>query len=275
MATVVALSSHVARSAVGLRVIVAALERMGHETVSCPTIVLSNHPRYPECAGSAVAPEVLLEMFAALDANGLLADVDGVLTGYLPSAAHVAAAAGLIARVRARRPKALVVCDPVFGDDPGGLFLPESVAEAVRDRLLPLADVVKPNRFELSYLSSRPVTTPAEAVSAAQALSRPVVLASSIPHGDRALANVVVTAGRAAYASVGREEGVPRGTGDILGALLTGHLAAGRDAFESASRAVAGAGRMIAASCGHSELQLASADAWQASDGLALIDIAS
>ena len=221
-----------------------------------PTIVLSNHPRYPECAGSAVAPDVLLEMFAALDANGLLADVDAVLTGYLPSAAHVAAAPSLIARVRARRPEALVVCDPVFGDDPGGLFLPESVAEAVRDRLLPLADVVKPNRFELSYLSGRPVDDPRRG-GQRRAVAPPAGGARQFDPARRsALANVVVTAGRAAYASVGREEGVPRGTGDILGALLTGHLAAGRDAFESASRAVAGAGRMIAASRGHGSCNL-------------------
>jgi pyridoxine kinase len=274
MATVAALSSFVARGAVGLRAIVPALERMGHEVVALPTIVLSNHPRHVQCAGNPVAPAVLADMVAALDTNGWLAEVDAVLTGYLPSVAHVAAAVDLIARVRTHRPQTLVVCDPVFGDDPGGLFLGDEVAAAVRDRLLPLADVMKPNRFELSYLSGRPVTSPDDAVSAARSLARPVVLASSIPRGDRALANVIVTAGRAACDTVEREEGVPRGTGDLLGALLTGHLAAGHDAFESAARAASGVRRMVAASRGHAELQLANAEAWRPSDVLPLKEIA-
>jgi pyridoxine kinase len=273
MATVAALTSFVARGAVGLRVVVPALERMGHEAVALPTVVLSNHPRYPQCSGQPVEPDVLAAMVAALDANGWLARVEAVLTGYLPSVAHVAVAEDLVARVRAHRPHALFVCDPVLGDDPGGLFLPESAA-AVRDRLLPLAGVVKANRFELSYLSGRPVTSPAEAVSAARTLGRPVVVASSVPQGDRAIANVVVASDKAAFCVVEREDGVPCGTGDLFGALLTGHLAAGGDALASTGWAAFGVARMIEASRGCPELQLASAEAWQASGGLSLREIA-
>lgn len=275
MATVAALSSFVARGAVGLRAIVPALERMGHEAVAVPTVVLSSHPRHRQWAGHAADPATLADMVAALDANGWLAQIDAVLTGYLPSAAHVGIAEDLIARVRGRRAKAIVVCDPVLGDDPDGLFMAERVAEAVRDKLLPLADVVKANRFELAWLTGRAVTSPESAVAAARSLGRPVVVASSVPNGERAIANVVVTADRAAFCAVEREDGVPRGTGDLLGALLTGHLATGRDAFESLAHAAFRVARMIDASRGHPELQLADAGAWQASGSVLLTEIAS
>lgn len=275
MATVAAMSSFVARGAVGLRAIVPALERMGHEAVAVPTVVLSSHPRNRQWAGQAADPATLADIVAALDANGWLAEVDAVLTGYLPSAAHVAIAEDLIARVRAHRAKALVVCDPVLGDDPDGLFMAESVAEAVRDKLLPLADVVKANRFELAWLTGRAVTSPESALGAARSLGRPAVVASSVPYGERAIANVVVTAERAAFCAVDREDGVPRGTGDLLGALLTGHLAAGRDAFEGVAHAAFRVAQMIDASRGHPELQLADAGAWQASGSVLLTEIAS
>lgn len=274
MATVAALSSFVARGAVGLRAIVPALERMGHEAVAVPTVVFSSHPRHRQWAGHAADPATLADMVAALDANGWLVQIDAVLTGYLPSAAHVGLAEDLIARVRGHRAKALVVCDPVLGDDPDGLFMAESVAEAVRDQLLPLADVVKANRFELAWLSGRAVTSPESAVAAARSLGRPVVVASSVPNGERAIANVVVTADRAAFCAVEREDGVPRGTGDLLGALLTGHLAAGRDAFESLAHAAFRVARMIDASRSHPELQLADTGAWQASGSVLLTEIA-
>ena len=274
MATVAALSSFVARGAVRLRAIVPALERMGHEAVAVPTVVLSSHPRHRQWAGHAADPATLADMVAALDANGWLAQVDAVLTGYLPSAAHVGIAEDLIARVRANRADALVVCDPVLGDDPDGLFMAESVAEAVRDKLLPLADVVKANRFELAWLSGRAVTSPESAVAAARSLGRPVVVASSVPNGERAIANVVITTDRAAFCAVEREDGVPRGTGDLLGALLTGGLASGRDAFESLAHAAFRVARMIDASRSHPELQLADAGAWQASGSVLLTEIA-
>ncbi len=45
-----------------------------------------------------------------------------------------------------------VLCDPVIGDH-GGLYVPEAVATAIRDRLMPLATLATPNRFELAWLT--------------------------------------------------------------------------------------------------------------------------
>lgn len=261
MGTLIAMSSLVARGSVGLRAIAPAVEAAGHAAVLLPTTLLSNHPKHPHCAGGPVAPDALQSMIGALEANGWLERADAVLTGYLPTAEHAAVAEDLIARVRARQPRAVIVCDPVLGDDPGGLFLPQPVAEAVRSRLLPLAGYIKPNRFELAFLSGRPVSSPAEAVAAARALPVPVVLASSIPASGADLANVIVTPDAAAMLKVKRASGVPHGTGDYLAARFAARLIEGLAPMASAASAVADVDRLVAASSGRDELAVWQADA--------------
>lgn len=273
MATVIAISSFVARGTVGLRAIMPALDRLGHEAVALPTTLLSNHLGHARAAGGAVAPEILAAMVEALDANGWLAGADAVLTGYLPSPDHVDVVERLIARMRALRPGALIVCDPVLGDHPGGLYVPGSVAEAVRDRLVPLATHMKVNLFELALLSGRRIKVLADAIEAAKALPAPVVIASSVPAGDNELANLVVTPDRSGLCTVAREQNVPHGTGDLLAATFLAHLLDGEDPLTSVGFAASAVASVIALSRGTDELQLAGPTAWYESPPLTMTTV--
>lgn len=277
MATVIAVSSFVARGTVGLRAIMPALDRMGHETIACPTVLLSNHlgHPHPHVAGGPVAPDMLSAMLDALEANGWLPKIDAVLTGYLPSPEHVRIVEALVGRLRAVRPDALIVCDPVLGDDPEGLYVPQSVAEGVRDRLLPLATHVKPNRFELAFFSGRPLETTADVVAAARSLPVPVVLASSIPTAGDRLANIVVTRDRAVGCTVRREASAPHGTGDLLAALFAAHTLYGEDPATSAAFAAGAVASAIALSKGTDELQLAGPTAWHEAPPLPMTAVAT
>lgn len=156
MARVLALSSHVGFGTVGLSVTVPALKALGHEVVALPTIVLSNHPGYPHTAGDKIPAVHLEKMLEALDANGWLRDTAAVFTGYLPTPSHVVAACSAIRLVRAGNASARIVCDPIFGDDPEGLYLDGATAAAMRQHLLPICDLATPNRFELAWLSGKP-----------------------------------------------------------------------------------------------------------------------
>ena len=262
MARVLALSSHVAFGSVGLAVIVPALHALGHEAIAVPTVVLSNHPGYGPFAGERIAPAIIQEMVDALGANDWLSGVDAVLTGYLPTAGHVASAAGAVDRVRAANQDALVLCDPVCGDDPGGLYLDASVSAAIAELLLPAASIATPNRFEASWLSGMPIATPKEAVEAARALSIPAALVTSVPASGDRLATVRVDEDGAHACFVPRRGLVPRGTGDLLAALYLGHVLNGLGPAEALGRSVAGVEAAIAAS-GPQELVLAGA-AWAA-----------
>jgi pyridoxine kinase len=266
MATILSLSSQVARGHVGHSAAVFAWQRLGVEVVALPTILLSNRPDYPQAAGERVSPEVLSRMVAALDANGWLGEIDAVFTGYLPSAGHVAFAADLVARLKAARPELLYCCDPILGDDPGGLYIAEDAAHALRSALLPLADVVTPNRFELEWLTGRAVHSLADAVGAARDMARPMVLSTSAPaSAEQELTNLLVEADRAWLASVERRAKVPHGTGDLVAALFFGHLLRSRPAPEALALATAGIEAVIDASADHEELNLiASQESWAA-----------
>jgi pyridoxine kinase len=257
MATILAVSSFVARGTVGLRAIQPAYDRMGHEVIALPTILLSNHLGHTRADGAPVASDTLRRMIEALDANGWLERVDSVQTGYLPTPEHVRLVEELIGRVRVHRSDALIVCDPVLGDHPIGLYVPQAVAEEVRDRLVPLATHVKPNPFELEFLTGRRVESVNDVVEAARALGANAVLASSVPLDADRLANVVVADdGRADLCAVRRQSEVPHGTGDLLTALFTAHALRGEAPIDSAARAAASVERVIELSKGKDELQL-------------------
>ena len=231
MGTILAISSQVARGHVGLSAVVPALQALGHEVIALPTIMLSNHPGHGAVAGQRMEPALLSRMLATLDAHGWLAGVDAVLSGYLPTQEHVAVVAEAVGLVRAHRAKAPFFCDPVLGDDPKGLYIAEDAARSLAERLVPLADVIFPNRFELQWLASQPVT-------------------------DAASAAMAVTAEEAWTRTVVRMNGVPNGTGDLLAALFTGHMVNACAAPIALKRSVIGVQEAICASAGRDELNL-------------------
>jgi pyridoxine kinase len=261
MARVLAVSSYVAFGSVGLAAIVPALHWLGHEVIALPTVVLSSHPGYPRFAGEAIPAAQIGAMLEAMEANGWLADTAAVITGYLPSPAHVAEARSAVERVRRANPGALYLCDPVFGDEPEGLYLSEATASAIRDELLPLASLATPNRFELAWLAGLPVGDPPEARQAAWALGVPSVLATSVPASDNRLANVLVHNDDAIACYVQRRAKAPHGTGDLLAAMYLGRRLYGETPAKALSAAASAVDASVAASMDRDELPLAAMDA--------------
>jgi pyridoxine kinase len=222
-----------------------ALESFGHDVIALPTVVLSNHAAYPHVARTLISPDVLDAMGQAIEANGWLGGVDGIITGYLPSPAHVSFAETLVRRVRAANPAALYVCDPVLGDEPKGLYVPEETARRIKQCLLPIADLATPNAFELSWLAERPVSALHDAKAAAQGLGPSMVLATSVAApGDR-LATLLHDSMGTVFTSVARRPKVPSGTGDLLAGLFTGALASGSDARTALASASARLERVL------------------------------
>ena len=265
MARVLAISSYVAFGSVGLAAIVPALHWLGHEVIALPTVVLSNHPGYPRFAGEAFPAAQIGAMLDAMQANGWLADTAAVISGYLPSPGHVAQVRSAVERVRRANPEALYLCDPVFGDEPEGLYLSEATASAIRDELLPLASLATPNRFELAWLAGLPVGDPPEARQAAWALGVPTVLATSIPASDNRLANVLVQNDAAIACCVRRREKAPHGTGDLLAAMYLGRRLNGETPANALSAAASAVDASVAANMGRDELPLAATGALWAS----------
>ena len=269
---VIALSSQVARGHVGLSGILPVLHRFGIETVALPTVLLSNHPGHPRSSGQPIEPDLLQTMIATLALNGWLKDIDAVLIGYLPTVEHVELAVYMIDQLQhSSHPNfPLVVCDPVIGDDPKGMYVDRHAAEAIRDLLIKRADLLTPNRFELEWLAGVRVSDARSAVSAAKQLAPAAVAATSIPEANGLISNVYMESGdgwRLHPCSIPRLEAVPNGTGDVFSALLLANLLTGYHshpevALERSSLALR---QIVEASSGRDELDLiGTADVWMA-----------
>ena len=59
-----------------------------------------------------------------------------------------------------------------MGDVHRGMFVRAGIPEYMRDHVVPAADIVTPNQFELEFLTGRPVTTLADVVMATEQLQR-------------------------------------------------------------------------------------------------------
>lgn len=260
MTRILAISSQVARGAIGLSAAVPALQALGHEVIALPTILLSSHPGHTRFAGERVSPGLLSRMLDALEANGWLGEIDAVLTGYLPSPEHVAFAADAVDRVRRLKPGVLYVCDPVLGDEPKGLYIAAEAAAAIKSMLVPRANVITPNRFETGYLASRSVTSVDTALMAIAAMGHGgLAIVKSLPGTTSdELVNLACTGTEIiGTARVPRREGAQHGTGDLLAALVLAALVEQRwQASDVLTIATAVLDATLARSSGRDELDL-------------------
>lgn len=257
MVRVLALSSSVAHGAVGLSAIVPALQALGCEVMAVPAIVLSSRVGYAKIAGFTVPAETIAAMIGALDANGWLTEVDAILTGYLPEPGHVGAAEEAVRRLKEKKPSALYLCDPVMGDDPHGLYLAENTARHLCTRLLPLCDIMTPNRFELAWISGGKVSGWEEAAEAARQTGAPAVAATSVPGESGNALLTVLTSGDTVHATcTTRQAQVPHGTGDLFSALFLAHSLRMGTGPAALAAAAGGVSAVIAANAGREELDV-------------------
>ncbi|MBO0662130.1 pyridoxal kinase PdxY [Jiella sp. MQZ9-1] len=224
---VIAISSHVVRGSVGNRAAAFALESLGFPVWSVPTVTLPWHPGHGAATRIVPPPECFDAMMADLAGARWLGEVGAVLTGYFGAAGQVEAAARLIEAVRAENPSALILCDPATGDS-GRLYQPAAILDAIRDRLIPLADIATPNRFELEFLSGLELSSNDDLIEAAIALGpHMVVVTSAFPMLKGGTGNLLVDDRQTILAEHRLIEDAPKGVGDLTAAVFLARLLSG------------------------------------------------
>ncbi len=223
---VIVISSHVARGSVGNRAAVFALETLGFPVWAVPTVILPWHPGHGPATRIVPPPADFAALMKDLEGSRWLGEVGAVLSGYLGDAAQADAVASLVGAVKARNPRAVYVCDPVIGDH-GGLYVPEATAVAIRDRLMSIADVATPNRYELGWMAGEPLDDISSVLRAASDAAPPTMLVTSAPAMmNGSIANLLLTPSRAHLAEHRLIDRPPNGLGDLTAAVyLARHLA--------------------------------------------------
>jgi pyridoxine kinase len=181
------IQSHVAYGHVGNAAAVFPLQRIGIEVWAVNTVQFSNHTGYGAWRGDVFSAEAIHSVVQGIEERGVLGECDGVLSGYLGSPDIGAAVADAVAQVKSANPAARYCCDPVIGDVDIGVFVRPGIPEFFRQRLLPMADVVAPNQFELDYLSGRGtagLAGLAAAIDAVHECGPQVVFVTSVRTGE-------------------------------------------------------------------------------------------
>jgi pyridoxine kinase len=266
--SVIVISSHVVRGTVGNRAAAFALEVMGFPVWIVPTVVLPWHPGHGPADRITPPAAEFHQLMQDLINAPWLGEVGAVLSGYLGGEDQVAAVSNLVKAVKQNNPNAIYAMDPVIGDAPdsgeGRLYVPHNQAKAMRDILLPDADLVTPNPFELGWLTQTDLPKNQEDLrKTAEMLNVSQVLATSAPAMMTGhIGNMLVTNsadGQAGYLAEHRaSEGPPNGMGDLTAALMLGNLLTSGDAVDALQKTSASLAEimMLAARSGSDELPL-------------------
>ncbi|PRX11411.1 UNVERIFIED_ORG: pyridoxal kinase [Martelella mediterranea] len=243
---VIAISSHVMRGAVGNRAIVFALETLGLNIWSVPTIVMPYHPGHGPSTRLKFDDGGFTKALNDLATSRWRGEVSAVISGYLADPRQAAAIATLVRTLKADNPDLIYLCDPVCGDE-NGLYVAEETAAAMRDELLPLADIATPNRFELSWLTGREIADNAAAIDAALALGPSAVVVTSAEAMLRdGVAALYVDQRQAVLAEHTRLKNPPNGLGDLFSALFLAARLAAIPPAEALERATASVYEILA-----------------------------
>lgn len=271
---VIVISSHVARGSVGNRAAVFALETLGHPVWAVPTVILPWHPGHGRATRIVPEPRKFAALMKDLEGARWLGEVGAVLSGYLGDAGQAEAVASLVEAVKAKNPRAVYVCDPVMGDS-GGLYVPVETATAIRDVLMPSADIATPNRFELEWMSDAELDDLKAVIAAALHAGPPTMLVTSAPVMlAGSTGNLLLTPSEALLAEHRIIEKPPNGLGDLTAAVYLARLLAGQPAAKALQSTTAAVFEILArtAKRGGDELQLET-DAESLSHPMAMVHL--
>ena len=227
---ILSIQSSVAYGHVGNSAAVFPLQRLGHEVWPVLTVHFSNHTGYGAWRGPLLDPADVREVIAGIDDRGALAEADAVLSGYQGDPAVGAVILDAVARVKALNPDAVYCCDPVMGDVGRGMFVKPGIPEYLRVEVVPRADIITPNHFELDFLAGTTTSTIEQVLAAVDAVRERGprdVLVTSVLHHDspEATLDMVAVSDAGAWAVTTPLLPIsPNGCGDVTAALYLAHL---------------------------------------------------
>lgn len=234
---VLSIQSHVVHGYVGNKSAVFPLQVLGFEVDNINSVQFSNHTGYTGgFKGQVLNESQLAEVFSGLEDNELLPLYTHLLTGYVGNPAFLREIANIVKKLRSANPALVYVCDPVMGDD-GVMYVPKELLPIYRDEIVPLADIVTPNQFEVELLTGKSVKTEQDAWDAIEWFHakgvKTVAISSSELGGSDSLLAIVSHKGNGQSNQQRCRMIIPKqgngirftGTGDLFASLFLAHSA--------------------------------------------------
>ncbi|ROT97382.1 pyridoxal kinase [Altererythrobacter sp. FM1] len=241
--SIISIQSQVVHGHVGNSAAVLPMQARGLNVAAVPTTLLSNNPHFETMRGRVLESELVDDLLRGVEERGLIETSRYIVSGYLGSRANGEVVAAFVERARKLNPDIIYICDPVMGDSSLGIFVADQVVECLCDDLVPLADLLTPNQFELGLITQEQTTLWQELTTAASKVqvfrgARLVVTGCTFPDTpEGSLENVVFDGEMRTRLTSPRLPIVPVGTGDLFTGLLTANLSHGRDLVGAARNA--------------------------------------
>jgi pyridoxine kinase len=269
---ILSIQSAVAYGHVGNSAAVFPLQRMGVEVLPVNTVNFSNHTGYGAWRGPMISPADVAEVIAGIEDRGAFPQIDAVLSGYQGGEGIGDVIIDAVSRVKAANPNAVYACDPVMGNAKSGCFVAPAIPRLLRERVVPVADIITPNQFELGFLTdTSPDTIESTLASAdlARAMGPSTVLVTSVERPDRedgTIEMMVVTDDGAWIVQTPMLPMKANGSGDVTAALFTAHLLNSGDPADALARTVSSVFDLLSLTLesGERELQLVEAQEFYA-----------
>jgi pyridoxine kinase len=239
---ILSIQSAVAYGHVGNSAAVFPLQRIGVEVFPVYTVNFSNHTGYGAWRGPVISPADVREVIQGIEDRGAFGDIDVVLSGYQGDEGIADVILDTVARVKAANPAAVYSCDPVMGNAKSGCFVAPAIPVLLRDRVVPAADIITPNQFELGFLTgTEPDTLEStlESVDLARATGPRTVLVTSVERPDREPGTIEMLAVDDSGAWIVTTPLIPlkaNGSGDVTAALFTAHYRRTGDLADALAR---------------------------------------
>jgi pyridoxine kinase len=228
--SILSIQSTVAYGHVGNSAAVFPLQRLGVEVWPVATVVFSNHTGYGEWRGPLLPADDVRAVIRGVEERGAFPGVDAVLSGYQGGEDIGDVILDTVARVKAANPAAVYTCDPVMGNAKSGCFVHPAIPVLLRERVVPKADIITPNQFELGFLTGtepRTVQETLASVDLAREMGPSTVLVTSVERPDAPEDTIEMMAVTDEGAWIVQTPRLPlkaNGSGDVTAALFTAHL---------------------------------------------------
>ncbi|CAB0564167.1 pyridoxal kinase PdxY [Corynebacterium diphtheriae bv. gravis] len=239
---ILSIQSHVSYGHVGNSAAVFPLQRIGHEVWPVHTVNFSNHTGYGQWGGELIPAAQVRNVIDGMEQRGAFERIDAILSGYQGGSDIADVIVDAVARIKEANPQAVYACDPVMGNAKSGCFVSDLIPPLLRDKVVPVADIITPNQFELEYLTGVPAhdtTSTLEAIAAAQEMGPDTVLVTSVRRPETPADAIEMIAANEQGAWSVRTPFIDfkrNGSGDVTAALFTGHYIRERNAADALAR---------------------------------------
>jgi pyridoxine kinase len=243
---VLSIQSHVTYGYAGNKAAIFPMQKLGIEVSPIYTVQLSNHTQYDFFQGSFFSANDIQKVIDGFITNGFLTKQDAILSGYIGNLEIAKVIANTVMKLKEENKKALYCCDPVFGDkydedEAGHIFASKDHPNIFLKHLLPLADIITPNLFELSILSKIQINNYNDIINACEKLisitnnKEQIIIITSVSFDNSKTGIAIYHKGEFSYIESTKYKVRPKvsGSGDITAAMFLSYLLKGKNLNET------------------------------------------